>query len=609
MKVMFFSPFANIWEHSFPEALVGESFGKHEIDVTTVRCGTMFQAYCVAMSAAAIEPTASLTMREQVCKACIKRRDLLTTSMNLPAIVLDELIDSDDRAAIDGYCKEIEPENWTSFEIDRVPLGRYAAYELWLSNKLVSTELSGELWPQYLDQLRNTLLAYFGAKRVLAAERPDAVIVYNDHYSVNHAFCAAARLYGIATYTIHGGSHIVRRGETLSMLASDHTMEDVFRSAAWQSYRHAPIGRTEVSLVGDHISGLLEASSAFAYSSGFRGASPSELRAKLAIDPDIPVLLATMSSEDELLAVRLIDAIPTTLTASSLFADQFEWIDFLFRYANEHPNVHLVLRLHPRMFPNKREAVLSPVVSQIMALRDGAPANVSFNMPSDGIGLYDLMQIVDVLLNFRSSVGAELSAFGIPVVVPSNTDFFTYPGELNRIGSTKKEFVAQIERALAEGWSLENARRAFRWFAFLFGRVAVDFSDAVSSRPISIRPKKPGLRLWAWKKMVYLVLQYGPLVRERLALRNRSVSNQSQAILRDVIERKLDSASDSELWPPIVSTVDAESELLGEYLLHLCETIWRDVDDRNSLAGRIRASLYSGGGRESASVERGRNVG
>jgi hypothetical protein len=302
------------------------------------------------------------------------------------------------------------------------------------------------------------------------------------------------------------------------------------------------------------------------------------------------VLLATMSSEDELLAVRLIDAIPTTLTKTSLFADQFEWIDFLFEYAKQHPDIHLVLRLHPRMFPNKREAVLSPVVSRIMALRDGAPANVTFNMPSDGIGLYDLMQIVDVLLNFRSSVGAELSAFGIPVVVPSNSDFFTYPSELNRIGRTKKEFVEQLERALAEGWSLENARRAFRWFAFLFGRVAVDFSEAVSSRPIAIRPKKPGFRLWAWKKMVWIVLQYGPLVRERLALRSRSLSALSQDILLDVVQKKLDSASDSQLWPAIDSSLDAESRLLAGYLDHLCTTLWREIDEPNSLAGRIRAA-------------------
>jgi hypothetical protein len=241
------------------------------------------------------------------------------------------------------------------------------------------------------------------------------------------------------------------------------------------------------------------------------------------------------------------------------------------------------------MVPNKREQVLSPVVSKIMALRDEAPANVTFNMPADGIGLYDLMQIVDVLLNFRSSVGAELASFGIPVVVPANSDFYTYPGEINRIGRTRDEYRAHVIAALEEGWSIENARRAFRWYSFLFGRVDVDFSDAVSSRPIAIRPKKPGIRLWIWKKLVYVFLQYGPLIRERLALRSRSLSPTSQAILLDVVTSGRDSTSDSPLWPPIGATLEEETAALSGYLLGLCDTLWADIHDPRSLAGRIRA--------------------
>lgn len=588
VKVLFFSPFANIWEHSFPEALVGESFSRHSIEVTTVRCNGMLQVHCVAMSAAAVGPEASLATRQQVCKACTKRRDLLTAEMGLPALVLDDEVTAEDRAIADRLCGEARQNSWTELEVDGVPLGRYAAYEVWLSNKLVSTELSDEIWLQYLGQLRNTLLTYLAAKRVLAQERPDSVVVFNDHYSVNHAFCSAAQRAGIPTYTIHGGNHIVRRGETLSMFRSNHTMEEIFRSQAWTDYQTEPIGAAEVDLVGDHFSGLLEASSAFAYSSGFKGTDAVELRQRLGVRQGTPILLAPMSSEDELMAVRLIDAIPSTLEQKSLFIDQFEWVEFLLEYARNNPELHLVLRLHPRMFPNKREGTLSPVVGKLMALRTKAPDNVTFNMPSDGIGLYDLMQVVDVLLNFRSSVGAELAAFGIPVVVPSNSDFYTYPGTLNRIGHSRDGYVAEIERALEEEWSLENTRRAFRWFAFLFSRVVVDFSSAVSARPIAVRPKKPGVRLWLWKKMVYIVIQFGPLLRERLALRNRTLSTSSQDILLDVLTKHLNSVSDSSLWKPTGSTVEEETMLLRGYLDGLCSTLWSGISDVDSLAGRIR---------------------
>jgi hypothetical protein len=588
---MFYSPFANIWEHSFPEALVGETFAKQGMDVTVVRCGTMMQTHCIAMSAAGVGPEASLATRRQVCRACIKRRDLISHETGLPAVILDDWVDDGIRARVDATIAGLSRDAWEKLEFDGIPLGRYAAYETWINNKLVDTRLDDRTWAYYLTQLRNTLLVYWGAERLLDADPPDAVVVYNDHYGVNHAFTAAARRRGIASYTIHGGHHIVRRPETLSMLKSDHTMEDIFRSAAWARYQAEPIGAAEIDLVGGHLSGLFAASSAFAYSSALRGTSAAELRAGLGVDPGARVLLATMSSEDELMGLRLIDAIPRNLEQRSLFADQFEWVDHLFGYARAHPETHLILRLHPRMFPNKRESVLSPVVSKIMALREGAPANVTFNMPDDGIGLYDLMQIVDVLLNFRSTVGAELSAVGVPVVVPSNGDFYTYPGELHRVGHTLKQYSHEIDVALSEGWSIENSRRAFRWYAFLFSRFAVDLSEGVYVPQTTARPKKPGFRLWLWRKAVYVFLQYGPMLRERLALRNRHMSATSSAVLTDILVNRREATPDSVEWAPIDATLESETRELELHLLELCETIWQGVREEDSLAGRIRSHL------------------
>jgi hypothetical protein len=593
MKVLFYSPFANIWEHTFPEALIAESFAGKGVEVVAVRCDGMLQEHCVAMSAVGVDFGAPRATREEVCRACRKRRDLVTRGMNFPALIMDAWEDGGDRARIEELIASLTPQTWTGLVVDGVPLGRYAVYEQWLNNKLISTDLDDRNWAIYQGQLRNTLRSFFAARRILAHQQPDAVVVYNDHYSVNHAFCAAAQLAGIPTYTIHGGHHIVRRAESMMMTASDHTMDDVYRSRAWQEYRQQPIGQADVDLVGEHLNGLFAANSAFAYSSRLEGTGADELRARLGIAHGARVMLAAMSSEDELTGVRLIDAIPSSIEQVSLFTDQFEWVDYLFRYALDHPEVHLVLRLHPRMFPNKREQVLSPVVSQIMALRDMAPANVSFNMPADGIGLYDLMQIVDLVLNFRSTVGLELAAVGIPVVVPANSDFFTYPSDINRVGRTLEEFGRHIDEAIAEGWSIENSRRAFRWYSFLFGRVAVDFSDAVRARPIAFRPKQPGRMLRLYNRAAYIFLQYGPLVRERLTMRRRSLAPRSRDVLFDVLDSRLESASDSTLWPAPSATLAEETRAISEYLLSLADTLWEGVTEEGSLAERVRSEFRS----------------
>jgi len=263
----------------------------------------------------------------------------------------------------------------------------------------------------------------------------------------------------------------------------------------------------------------------------------------------------------------------------------------LMEFARAHPETHLVLRLHPRMFPNKRETKLSPVVENIMKLRNTAPKNVTFNVPSDNIGIYDLVQIVDVALNFRSSVGAELMAMGIPVVVPANESFYTYPDDLNRIGHSLTEYDQLIVDSISAGWSLENARRAFRWFGFLFTRVAVGFSETVTSRPIAARPKKPGFRLWLWKKAVYVVLHYGPVVRERLSLRRKNLPPSTRALFADVLDSHLDTVSDSTLWPERTATLSDEPAAIEGFFRHVLETKWAAVTESNSLAGRVRDCL------------------
>jgi hypothetical protein len=592
VKVILFSPFSNIWEHSFPEALVAEGLTARGATVVAVRCGTMLQAHCVAMSAAGVDARAPLKVRQQVCVACIKRRDLLDSEMPFGSVVLDDLRTTEDRAAGALARTAVTPSNWSAYEIDGgVPIGRYAAYEFLLDNKIIGTEVSLDLWPQYLNKLDESVVTYFAGKRFLEEQRPDRVLVYNRLYAVNHAFCEAAKKLGIPSYTLQGGGHVVRRGETMTMFRDTQSLDEVFRTAAWKGYRDSPIGAAEIELVGEHFAGLLEASSAFAYSSAFEASQPAELRKRFDVPDGKPVLLVPMSSEDEVNAARLADVIPPFTGVTSLFADQFEWIAYLFEIARSRQDLHFIIRLHPRMFPNKRESILSPVVGQIMSLLEGRPSNITLNLPTDNVSMYDVMQIVDVLLNFRSSAGAELAAFGVPVVAPANSEFFTYPGELNLIGTTREDYAAKIDRALADGWSIEHTRRAFRWFAFLFSRVAVDFSESVHSRPIALRPRKPGLRLWLWRRMVWLVLQYGPLVRERLALRRRTIAPSSRDIFYDVLDAGRGSLAESTLWTPVGGSATKETALLGEYLRRLCDSEWSSVHDPHSLAGRVRAYL------------------
>ena len=591
VKALFFSPFANIWDHSFPEGLVADALRDRGFNVAMVRCDGIFESFCVAMSASGLTAQDALAKKKQVCGACRKRRDILDESMKFPSMQLESFLTPDDYREAEELSASVALDNWPALDVDGVPIGRYAAYEFLLNYKILGTAIPENLFPLYRNQLRNSLLAFRGSEQILSAEQPDVVLTYNRLYGVNHAFLVVAERRGIPTYSLQGGGHVTHRAETMTMFRDSETLFGVFDSDSWRRFKGEPIDERQMSLVNSHFDGVMEASSAFAYSSAFQAAEPNTTRARFNIPEDAPVLLIPMSSEDELNAAQLADLLPDTSHLPNLFENQFEWIRYLFNFATTRPDYRFILRLHPRMFPNKRENVVAPVVERVMKLIEEAPENVAINMPSDDVSIYDLVQIVDVLLGYRSNVGAEFAAFGIPVVVPANKDFFTYPSEINRTGYSEEEYARLIDEAVGEGWSIEIMRIVYRWLAYLFTRIAVDFSDSVSAQPSAIRPKKPGFRLWLWRKMVFFIIQFGPLIRERIALRGRSSSEITKDIFADVIKNGRSNLAESIAWKRSATSLTRETTMLRERLVELERDRWSNFVSEKSLAKTITAYL------------------
>ena len=590
MKALFFSPFSNVWEHSYPVSLIAQSLEEQGFEIEFVNCDGEFEDFCIAMSAAGLTAESTEQKRKQVCVACRKRRNLLTKEFGFRSHILENFIDSSDIKYASEQTELVNPTNWMHLEVHGIPIGRYAAYEFLLHYKILGTNIPENLFHFYQDQLRLSIITLLASQKLLDASNPDVVLTYNRLYGVNHAFLAVAEQRKIPTYSLQGGAHITLHGESMTLFKDSQSLFQVLDSSTWETSKENPIGRKQAELVTSHLLGLLSASSAFAYSSSFEATSPAVLREKLGIKTGSPVLLIPLSSEDELNAAELADYLPDRASRPNLFKDQFSWIRYIFDFAGRNPELSFVLRLHPRMYPNKREGILAPVVEKVIELVKTAPKNVSINYPTDAISLYDLLQIVDVVLGYRSTVGVEAASFGIPVVAPANKDFFTYPSEISLTSYSLQEFDDNIYKALVDGWSFENARKAYRWFSFLFTRVATDLSGSVRSKPIAVRPKKPGFKLWLWKKLVFLIIQYGPLIRERVSLRNKELPEEAKSKIFDVVSHYKNNLSEAN-YPSMKIEIEEEETAISDQLSFFLEEFWSEIADENSLAYRVRVFL------------------
>ncbi len=509
MKIQFFDPFTNIWPHAYPVARVMARFSELGHEVEVVRCMGAFSSHCVSMAASRVGYDSSNLKKKLVCRSCKKRSKLIDSTEDTRRVTFDDEIEPGDLIAAKLFATGATFENWSSLEYEGIPVGKLSSYEIFLTHKVDSLQIPEAVWPEFQQNLANTVLVVIVAKRILGKCRPDRVIVYNSLYALNNAYTKVADSLGIPTFTLQGGPHILRRPSTLTCYSSPNEMFLSTYSKEASDWLLQPSTKEEILVASEHLQNLLLGESAFAYSSESSGHSREMISKQLGLNSKRPVLVALLSSEDELFAANLVGAIPRIENWHVVFDSQNEWIKWLIQFAERNPELDLVIRIHPRLMPNKRENIVAPYVRELQNVLEKMPNNVKVNWPSDEISLYDLMQYTDVVLNRRSSAGLEMMAYGLPVVLPGDEFLFSSPPEICMVAKGLEDYERLISKAIDDGWSIENVRKAFRWLGFVFSATTVDVLEANNSRISIIRPKKSQLMIKLWRWLTFAFMQSG----------------------------------------------------------------------------------------------------
>lgn len=524
MKVLFFAPHSALWVHAFPEALVAQTLTSAGHDVLYIGCGGEYQRYCIPMNAQGLTAVSETSDRESVCRRCKDLRNIIVKDFRFRATDVRELLDHNDRASVDKILSNVDRANYLDLKHHGVAAGIVALYESLLHHKKLSLEFSPEEWREYLIALSNTLLTITAMNRLFEKERFDSIVVYNALYSVNRAACLVAERLGMRSIFLHAGGNLANRLQTL-MVSEGHTFRFLKEMKnRWPEFATRPCPPEVANLVTNHFIELIDGQHFLAYSAVKEGSS-SSIRQRYAIPADAKLLVATMSSYDERLAAEAVGVIhsPTNL----LFPRQVDWIRALVDHVRDRPDLFLLIRVHPREFPNKREGRKSEHASLLEEVFEHLPVNARINWPADRLSLYDLAEEADVFLNAWSSVGKEMALLGLPVVIYSR-ELVLYPPELNFISEDRQGYFAKIDEAIASGWSLDRVKVMYRWYALEFHYALVDICDGFS--------RQEGRRLTFFAKIVNRLRRMrDPYYLERSELRRRKPVLREAAKIQTII--------------------------------------------------------------------------
>jgi capsule polysaccharide export protein KpsC/LpsZ len=89
------------------------------------------------------------------------------------------------------------------------------------------------------------------------------------------------------------------------------------------------------------------------------------------------------------------------------------------RYFASHPEVQLVIRIHPGELITKAPSVADLVHKVLLSI----PENIHL-IPADAkVNTYDIVEIADLGLVYTTTVGMEIAMSGVPVIVVGNTHY------------------------------------------------------------------------------------------------------------------------------------------------------------------------------------------
>jgi hypothetical protein len=340
-------------------------------------------------------------------------------------------------------CREAILSDPINFSYNGFNVGRSAAYELLLEFKKSNLNFIDNQLETLVNFVENSFRTYLAARRYFSFVKPDRVVIFNAQYGVGSSFAWAAAEKGVRVDTI-----------TFSGLLSD--LNQYIKIWDWSNYRNVNPALLEWQgekytprnlqkfRIERNTRWIKGAKSPWTYSAP---SSDLDVRKFFRISPEKKIILAVLNSQDEYFAAITSGIFPKSFASTKVFKNQEDWISNLANYLVEFEDVVLIVRPHPREFPNKREKVTAEVTKSWARFFETLPLGVIVDYPHFKVPIEAYFPEVVGITTGWSSVGIDWQIRGKPCVTYDSA-VPTYPPETHLSGTTREQYFINIEKVI-----------------------------------------------------------------------------------------------------------------------------------------------------------------
>jgi hypothetical protein len=399
-------------------------------------------------------------VRADVCRDCAAGSRAYSSQLALrdaSHVDFGTLVDPGARTEAFAEIDALAHDDLFTFTYDGMPFGTWMIDGMRLA-------YFGENWQRLKDLpqvARGTLGAMvetaLAAEAVIHRYRPQTFLILNGLIPCEHVAWAVGRRHGVHTVLYEGGQ---RPGTVYLSESTPACVYDV--TDHWRLWRDVPLTRSESATLDQvMISRMYQAAGGYVYSPSATG-NGADARERLGFPPGLPLLVAfTNCSADT-----------SVFAANTVFSQQIEWVDASIGYAAAHPELGLIIRIHPveettgSLREGKAITARDKIADGIAERWPDLPANVRVVGGRDPLSSYDLMQISHLVLAYVSTVGIEAAILGRAVI---NAGSYHYTGKgFTHCPETPDAYLALLDRLAADPQPPPQAGELARRYFYLW---------------------------------------------------------------------------------------------------------------------------------------------
>jgi hypothetical protein len=360
-----------------------------------------------------------------------------------------------------------------AFEDQGLALGRLVRISVaWFLSRGTLTD-TPETVRAYRSFLVSGMVVARGLRHIMSRTAPQRVFMLNGTFFAESIMIALCDRQGIPFGTYEKG--FIHDAVVMTPGAAASRLE--VPSAAWLAARETPLTESESDAIDTYLGDRRSGGGSLNNFWRVRVEDVDRIRRELRLDAARP------------LAVMFCNILwdSAVMGRDHAFPSMGAWVTEGIHWAATHPEIDLVVRIHPAEIQLRNHPTLERMADHIDAHVPTLPLNVRVIEADDPISSYVLMDIATVGLVYTSTVGLELAARGVPVVVAAETHYrgrgFTIDPETEEAYWKAVDEILRSPSDTGRDHTRELARRYAVLFFFRFQNVLTAVTEDGRSRP------------------------------------------------------------------------------------------------------------------------------